>query len=82
MPRLGRQISHDLGHCFRERNFLSHPSALRLREQTTSSPIFRFENAWMHMDGFKEFVEKNWEVNVMGPAWTPGKRNLGILGKK
>ena len=44
-----------------------------------NQPIFRFENAWMLMEGFREFVEKNWNIKCKGSSldvWQNKLRNL------
>lgn len=44
--------------------------------------IFRFENAWMMMEGFKEFVEKNWDITCKGTNLDIWQHKMRILRQK
>ena len=44
-----------------------------------NQPIFRFENAWMLMEVFREFVEINWNIKCRGSSldiWQSKLRNI------
>lgn len=66
-----------------EREISDHtPLLLDSGEHRNAPPIFRFENAWMHMEGFKEFVEKNWEVRCNGSSMDTWQKRLRNIRQK
>ena len=63
-----------------EREMPDHtPLLLDIGDHKKIQPIFRFENAWMLMEGFREFVEKNWNIKYRGSSldiWQSKCRNI------
>ena len=48
-----------------EREISDHtPLLLDSGEQRNAPPIFRFENAWMLKEGFRQFVYKVWNIQI------------------
>ena len=48
-------------------------------EHKPARAILRFENARMLMEGFKEFIEKNWWINCKGSRLDIWREKLGNI---
>lgn len=66
-----------------EREISDHnPLILDTGDHKNSPPIFRFENSWMVMEGFREFVVKNWNVPYMGSSLDMWQQKMRHIRKK
>lgn len=66
-----------------ERELSDHtPLILDTGEREKSTPIFRFENAWMLREGFKEFAAKAWSTQVFGSHIVRWQQKTRIFRQK